>query len=304
MSLLSEIKGWSPVIHSLAKQDGIGLITAAVWGAVWRYCQMDDKVCTASLETIGADLGIDKATVLRHIKKLCERGYLRDETPGLRNVTHTYSDTGKVKLTGIIEAQTVAHSNATVAERNSLSKSVAHSNATVAHSNATVAESQLNKDINRLSEKSVKSAHTDKILSDNRSFGIKLTQLCGYADPEFVINGKLTDCSAAVAQLVAWGATVEQLDAFKAWWWGATPPTFKQVVEEWGKFKAGASPDKPATPGPALDPAKLAAYQALRAEAEQAQAETAAAVNAAMAEAHTYGIDIQQQIRKGIRKIK
>lgn len=147
-NLLTEVKGWTPVIDALTNE--FGLVTAAVYGVVWRYCQGEKKVCEASLETIASHLKVDRATALRHIKKLCDSGYLQDLTPELRNVPHTYADTGKAKIIGLVEAQTVAHNNSkknkTVAENNS---SVAQDNTftqTVAQNNKTVAESYLKKE--------------------------------------------------------------------------------------------------------------------------------------------------------------
>lgn len=93
ITVLSETGGWTPVIDSLARDQG--LITAAVYGVVWRYCQMRERVCRASLDTLSAHLNLDRGTVLRHIKKLCAAGYLRDLTPDRRNAPHVYADTGK-----------------------------------------------------------------------------------------------------------------------------------------------------------------------------------------------------------------
>lgn len=154
--------------------------------------------------------------------------------------------------------------------------------------------------------KSVKNAHADKILSDNRPFAIRLTQLCGYSGPEFVVNGKLTELAEAVTQLLAWDATIEQLDLFARWWWGKTPPTFQQVVNEWGKFKAGGGQPEtaPHTPPP-LDDAKRSAYLALQAETQQAQAESAARAAAVMAGGiKAAGVDVQKEIRKTQRRLR
>lgn len=76
-----------------------GLTTAAVFGRIQMYCQLEDGVCTASMETIGGELSIDRATANRHAQRLCEAGYLEDLTPGLRNHPHTYRDTGLAGVT-------------------------------------------------------------------------------------------------------------------------------------------------------------------------------------------------------------
>lgn len=151
----SEMSGFTPIFDALI--EDVGLITACVFGRMWRFCQMEDGVCKASLETIGESLGVNKATVMRHIATLIDHGYLHDLTPDLRNRPHVYADTGKVRMTITVAgvaapaapAGTVAHSNtrpvgtvSTVALCNS---GVAENNSGVAHSNAGVAESHLNK---------------------------------------------------------------------------------------------------------------------------------------------------------------
>lgn len=129
-TILADVDGFTPVIDHLAREHG--LIRAAVFGRMWRYCQMQDGVCRASLETISTDLGIDRATVLRHAQELVSDGYLEDTTPEIRNRPHLYKDTGKA---GIKVSIGVAQNNTTVAHRNT----------DVAQNNTTVAESHLRK---------------------------------------------------------------------------------------------------------------------------------------------------------------
>jgi hypothetical protein len=99
-TILAEVDGFTPVIDRLAQE--CGAITALVFGRVWRYCQMKDGVCNASLETIASGIGMSPWTVERHIKTLVKAGYLEDLTPTLRKHPHTYKDTGKVALIGRI----------------------------------------------------------------------------------------------------------------------------------------------------------------------------------------------------------
>jgi hypothetical protein len=91
--ILSENDGFTPVIDSLAQE--YGAVTALVFGRVWRFCQMSNRVCNASLETIAVGIGISLWTAERHIKTLVKAGYLEDLTPNLRKHPHTYRDTGK-----------------------------------------------------------------------------------------------------------------------------------------------------------------------------------------------------------------
>lgn len=101
-TISTKIGGFIPVIDAIV-QD-VGLIQAVVYGRVWRYCQMDDGICRASLQTIADNIGLSYRTVLNHIKALCAAGYLEDTTPTLRNKPHTYRDTRKVKIEGTFEA--------------------------------------------------------------------------------------------------------------------------------------------------------------------------------------------------------
>lgn len=156
----SELGSFTPIPHSLAQE--VGLVCAAVYGEVWRYCQMKDGSCKASLDTLGSGISVDRATVMRSIKKLCELGYLKDQTPDRRNAPHTYILSKTVAESNRLEDETVAVDNnlngKSVAESNSSSQSVAENNATVAQRKATVAESYLSidsektKDINQEEE--------------------------------------------------------------------------------------------------------------------------------------------------------
>jgi DNA-binding Lrp family transcriptional regulator len=130
-TILTDFDGFTPVVDEMARQHG--LVRAAVFGRIWRYCQMTDGACSASLETIADGLGVDKATVLRHATALEEDGYISDLTPDARNRPHIYTDTGKASILIGFKAGIAGAANETVAQRN----------ATVAQRNATVAESQL-----------------------------------------------------------------------------------------------------------------------------------------------------------------
>ncbi len=118
MPIVTETDGFTPVIDSLLTE--VGLITAAVYGAVWRYCQMEDRVCRASLDTIASRVCLDRTTAQKHIKKLCELGYLKDLTPDIVKSPHTYADTGKAQINGKIKAESVDKNFTSVDVVNSL----------------------------------------------------------------------------------------------------------------------------------------------------------------------------------------
>jgi DNA-binding Lrp family transcriptional regulator len=94
--IYAEFGGFTPIIDSLVQKYGI--VTAAVFGRVWRYCTLQSGFCTASIETIANDLRLNYGTVLRHIKVLVRDGYLEDMTPDVRNHAHKYIYTGKAGL--------------------------------------------------------------------------------------------------------------------------------------------------------------------------------------------------------------
>ncbi len=99
---VSTLSGFTPVPDILIKE--YGYVTALVWGRMWRFCQMADGVCRASLEKIGAMIGMSERTIIRHSEILCQGGYLFDMTPELRNKPHIYADTGKLKIRVNVES--------------------------------------------------------------------------------------------------------------------------------------------------------------------------------------------------------
>ena len=146
--IIQEVSGFYPVFEALI-DNYKNPITPVVFGIVWRYCLMEDQVCRASLETIGKKIGLDRATVMRHIKILCDDGYLRDLTPDLRNKPHVYVDCKLVIIKSKFEA-TVAQSHTTVAQNNT---GVAQSHTTVAQSHMNkVLNKDINKEVNRSNE--------------------------------------------------------------------------------------------------------------------------------------------------------
>lgn len=101
-TVLASVQGWTPCIDSLTRKYGV--MTSAIFGRVWRYCQGNKGVCEASIDTIANDLGLSYRTVLTHIKHLVREGYLADLTPKVRNAPHIYADTGKAGLCITVEA--------------------------------------------------------------------------------------------------------------------------------------------------------------------------------------------------------
>jgi len=98
-TVLSDLDGFTPVIDGLLAE--IGLMPAFVFGKVWRYCQMEDRVCKAAQQTIADELHISRRTVQRAIELLVKNGYLEEVNTQTVNI---YRDTGKaglsIKITG------------------------------------------------------------------------------------------------------------------------------------------------------------------------------------------------------------
>lgn len=101
-TVLTEVRGWSPLIDHMVVNYGV--TAAAVFGRMWRYCQMKDGVCRASVDTIASDLGLARSTTALAIKKLCSEGFLRDLTPDRRHLPHIYQDTGKAQISSHMDA--------------------------------------------------------------------------------------------------------------------------------------------------------------------------------------------------------
>ena len=218
MSFQDDAGDFTMVSHQLAAE--VGLICAAVYGAVWRYCNMKGGNCRASLSTIGADLNIDRATAMRCITKLVKLGYLIDQTPGLRNVPHTY-------ILGKTVAQCNSLGDKTVAE--SHTNCCRESHQLLQRVTPTVAESHLNRDINRdsnrIKERGLRAEINNEVL-----------EICGY-DLKYLSTETGKKVNDTVTQLITWGATTELIREFRFnYWWGSSPPTLRQLVDEWSKF--------------------------------------------------------------------
>jgi DNA-binding Lrp family transcriptional regulator len=91
-----EVNGFTPIIDAVLQDTD--LITASVFGIMWRYCQMESSECYASIQKIADRLKLSYKTVQRRIDKLVVLGYLEDVTPHLRYSPHTYRDTGKASV--------------------------------------------------------------------------------------------------------------------------------------------------------------------------------------------------------------
>ncbi len=85
---------FTPIFDEVTRQTG--LIPAAVYGVVWRYCQMSNHVCRANLDAIALQSGVNKRTVCRALDVLEQQGWIVDLTHTYRNQPHTYQVTGRL----------------------------------------------------------------------------------------------------------------------------------------------------------------------------------------------------------------
>jgi DNA-binding Lrp family transcriptional regulator len=89
---------FTPIIDDVAADADIGVIGALVYGVVWRWCQMEDAECRVSLEKLAEQCHTSRRTVIRHLKRLCQKGYIKDHTPKVRNKPHKYTITEKASV--------------------------------------------------------------------------------------------------------------------------------------------------------------------------------------------------------------
>jgi len=295
-TILAEVEGWTPIIDSMASLHG--LIHAAIFGRVWRFCQMEDGVCRASTHTIAEFLGLDRATICRHLEVLVEEGYLKDLTPELRNRPHIYADTGKASLKLSIAAENKGF--ATVAQRNSQSETVAQSNtgvaesnSAVAQSNTTVAESRMSKSIKRLSKKQENRLNA-ALPREPRPRDLHfeaLADITGLMPPERDWK-QLTRTAAGqlhryAKELRDVGATPEQIAGFRQWfkrndWRGKAnqSPAPVDVVKLWSQYLNGEKPNGTHRNSNPQDPERQARLQRLADAINQRRRERAKAARA------------------------
>lgn len=135
----------------------------------------------------------------------------------------------------------------------------------VTNGNADIDKIRLDKSESR----SIKSRARDVEL--DRRFARTLLCVCGFSPDGPISDNVLRDASATTQLMInSWGATVAQLDKFKLWWWGKSPPSLRQVRDEWGKFINAKPPQEKANGRTSnLNPEAKAAYERLRVLTEQ-----------------------------------
>lgn len=78
---------FTPLFDELVEQ-GFSLAERAIYGQIWRYSQLSEGRCTATLETLAKNIGVSKKTVVRALASLKEHGLVVDLTPEIKNHNH------------------------------------------------------------------------------------------------------------------------------------------------------------------------------------------------------------------------
>lgn len=237
-TILNEIDGFTPVIDAIV--DDLGLMPAVVFGRIWRYCQMEDKECSASLERIAGEIGVSRKTVQRYTKELCEAGYLVDTTPNRRNRPHRYKDAGKVQLRSKTTARRL--------DRESYQKGGRSDR----ESECLDRESDLGRTESPMKIEEDTNQETP-YRSDARANFSVLADICkiDLATITPTQRGKLNQVEKLLRTRK--GVTTDDIEAFGKWWYrdwwqgkNGQPPRPMQIRENWGAFerRGGGADDK------------------------------------------------------------
>lgn len=104
--------GFTPVPDCI--RDDLDLLAAMVFGAVWRFSQLERGQCDASLESIAERAGLGTTTTRIRLRKLTAGGWIVSiERPGKPTV---YRDAGRWQLQ-VVGADTVPQREALPSER-------------------------------------------------------------------------------------------------------------------------------------------------------------------------------------------
>ena len=71
---LKNVEGFTPVPDSIREKYGV--ITASVFGVIWRFSRTQDGICKQSYKTLGQYIGLNRVTITRHVKILEEAGLI------------------------------------------------------------------------------------------------------------------------------------------------------------------------------------------------------------------------------------
>lgn len=114
----AEMSGFAPLFDIVTQKHG--LIVSAVFGEVWRFCQMKTGKCNASQSTIAQLLGLSRQTVIKALDILVSEKYLFEQkNPGRPSDFYT---TGKAGMRVKVEAFPADHDTEAGSEAEELAK--------------------------------------------------------------------------------------------------------------------------------------------------------------------------------------
>jgi len=251
-TVTTKIKGFTPVIDSVAQQ--MGFVTAGVYGLVWRHCQMEDRVCRASVETLAEMLQLSPKTIRRHLDLLVQAGYIIDTTPDRRNAPHVYRDAGKVQIDGEIAANEVGQKVQPAAQNEGeVGQKVQPVGQKVQPRLVTESTEETREETNEESsteknqDKKSVARKTPKPSGETNGIGPWFLAVAGACSIDLNAatgrqKGMLKTTAETMRDKVH--ATPEQIEGFREWWagtWrgkGGAAPTIAQLREHWGEFSA------------------------------------------------------------------
>lgn len=266
MKIQVELKGFTPLLDTLVKEFGI--VTASVYGIVWRYAQMEDKVCRASLERIADRIDISSKTAERHIKKLCASGYLEDLTTSIKNKPHIYIVTGKAELAGVVSSEIRSDRESDLGQSGqteSLTRSDRESDLGKTESLLKIHNKKDNKDIleNSQNPKTELNTLASKIAIITKT------------DID-TVGPKTRETLKQLTIALSKKPNIEiKLPAYEKWWYSndwrgkqGQLPTVWHIGDTWGQFEADKVAPPPSS-GPALTEAEKARLAELTAQFSQ-----------------------------------
>lgn len=252
MKIELELKGFTPVPDQLIEEFNVTV--AAIYGVVWRYCQMEDRVCKASLEKVGARVGMSAKSAERHVSTLVEAGYLTDLTPDVKHKPHEYALTDKLSLYGSVVAGEGGQTK---------SRTKVRQNVSPRYDNLSVKDTYKERE-SRESERAQFSEADKKrlnALADELSafLGIKI---------ETASEATKTKLQKFILRIDDDGRTVDDVRTFKSEWlsWAKTPPRLSQLETEWDRFFSAEGGSENKSTAPQLTAEQLAALEVLQGE--------------------------------------
>ena len=214
--------GFTMLFDSIVEE--FGLTTAAVFGVIWRYCQMEGHRCTASYRTIGKRVGLHHQTVRVHAKKLVDAGYLR--VKALAGVGNIYYDTGKISNPELTEPPTVFNSGL------SDTRCLNDGEPTAFNSTKILLKKQLNKETIKetVVDAAFSAAKNEKPKNqDPQKMALAISKVTGLD-----VNDR--ELQEAANEMACGEYGVEDIEKFAVLWKndarGGTPPTLYQLQNE------------------------------------------------------------------------